>query len=408
MPGLGILFLLFRFFFERNTVLDILLVLQWLVSSVAVYYLSLTLARIAKKENVFYFIFFLIILTHYVFLWDVVLLTESFCISFFVFSLYFLKRFLDENKNKLLFWSGFFLCWCVFLRPVFLLFYGILAIFLFLYFTRNKTNFKKMLISGLLFLAMFLILDPVWIIRNYRDKNKFIFLNDISSYSQLNPVDPLPAVYLFLEAWGGDLENERHWFQMDKDLDYRYRDTTLPNYIYTSQFNKDSLIKVRDQILVYKSYRRDSIVGLINTKLQKYKYSIRDEKPFLYYLGAGFINLKKMMRMGYCNYDQINKDFSKLPFLTKFYRLERAILFYILFFIGFIYSFIYFFSKNKDSLMKALIIIAHINLYYIAFFFRTAEFRYVLPSTVIFFCLTAIVMNNWREKFRKKTISAKQ
>src|SRR4051812_34463368 len=57
MPGLGIIFLLLRTVFERNTVLDIILVLQWLLSSVVIYTLSLTISRMVKKESVFYFVF---------------------------------------------------------------------------------------------------------------------------------------------------------------------------------------------------------------------------------------------------------------------------------------------------------------------------------------------------------------
>lgn len=407
MPGLGILFLPLRFFFERNMVLDIILILQWAVASVAIYVLALTMFRITKKKNVFYITFFLIALTHYIFLWDALLLTESFCISFFIFSLFFLKCFIDRQTNKFIFLAGFFLTWCVFLRPVFFLFYGILFVFLFLYFIKSRVHLKQILIYTVLFVGLFVILDSIWTIRNYKVKKKFIFLNDISSYSELNPIDPLPAVYLFLEAWGGDLENKHHWFEMEKDKHFKYRDTVLPDYIYTSKFNKDSLILVKERIKIYRNYRLDSIVGLINTSLQNYTNSIREEKPFLYYFGAGFINLKEMMRMGYWNHDQINDDFGKLPFITKVYRLERAIVFYLLFFTGFIYSFFYFFSKNKDSLMKALIIIAHANLYYIAFFFRTAEFRYVLPSSLVFFCLSVILINNLWERYRKKPTSLK-
>jgi len=408
MPGLGIIFLFFRSFFERNNVLDIILILQWLVSSVAIYTLSVTISRLIKKEAVFYFVFFLIILTHYVFLWDVLLLTESFCISFFIFSIYYLKRFLDVPEKKFLFLTGLFLTWCVFLRPVFFLFYGLLAIFLLVYFIKRKTGIRKLIIYGVLFLSLFGILDSIWIARNYKVKNKFIFLNDIDAYSKLNPNDPLPAVYLFLEAWGGDLENERHWFEMDKELDYRYRDTTLPNYIFTSQFNRDSLLIVKNRLRNYKLYRRDSIVGLINTSLQNYTHSIRAEKPFLYYIGAGFINYKKMLLSGYCNYDVFNKDFPELSLLRKTYRLTRAILFYLLFFTGLIYSVVYLFSKHKDPLLKVLVVIAHVNLFYISFFFRTAEFRYVLPSTVVFFCFTALVLDKCWDKIKGRSISAKQ
>lgn len=406
MPGLGIVFLLLRFFFERNMALDIILIMQWLLSGVAIYTLCLTASKIAKKESVFYCLYILILSTHYIFLWNVLLLTESFCISFLIFSMYFLNRYFETQARKYLFIVGFFLTWCVFLRPVFFLFYGIIALFLLVYFIRNKVGFKNILINGILFLGLFVVLDSAWIIRNYNVKHKFIFLNDISSYSELSKSDPLPAVYFFLEAWGGDLENERHWFEMDQGMDYRYRDTTLPQYIYTSKFNKDSLLLVKQRIKFYNHHKNDSIVALINNSLQRYTHSIRSEKPFLFYIGAGLINYKKMLMSGYCNYDQFNEDFNKQHFFTQFYRLTRAILFYLIFFTGAIFSFVYFFSKNGNSLLKVLIVIAHVNLFYIAFFFRTAEFRYVLPSTVIFIMLTGILICKLKDRLR--STSSKQ
>jgi hypothetical protein len=408
MPGLGIIFLLLRFLFERNTVLDIILVLQWLTSSVCIYVLARTVSKMIKKDTVFFFVFFLLIATHYIFLWDVLLLTESFCISFFIFSLYFLQRFLETPSKKLIFWAGFFLTWCVFLRPIFLLFYGVISIFLFIRFVREKRKFREILIYGILFLGLFTVLDGIWTVRNMQVKDRFLFLNDIDSYSELSSNDPMPAIYFFLEAWGGDLEDERHWFEADFNIDYHNRDTILPDFIYTSKFNKDSLRFVKGQIQIWKKNRSDSMVNVINTTLQRYTNSIRTEKPFLFYVVAGFINYKKMIWTGYCNRDLINSDFGKLPFTTKLYRLSRAILFYLIFFIGAIYSLFYLFSRNKNPLMKTLIVIAHVNLLYIAFFFRTAEFRYVLPSTVIFMCLTAILMNNLWEKYKGRSISAKQ
>jgi hypothetical protein len=408
MPGLGVIFLFLRTFFERNTVLNIILIIQWFVSSSAIYVLSLVVSRMTQKKSVFYFVFFLIILTHYVFTWDVLLLTECFCISFFVFSLFYLQRFLNTPSNKFLFLSGFFLTWCVFLRPVFFLFYGIIAVFLLFRFIKQKTDLKTIFRYGVLLLGLFVILDSVWIFRNYRAKDKFTPLNDIDGYSKLSNTDPMPAIYIFLEAWGGDLENQRHWFEVNRNMDYKYRDTLLPDYIYTSQFNKDSLYRVKERVKFYFRTHNDSVVPLINNSLQRFTNSIRSEKPFLFYIGAGLINYKKMLMSGYCNYDQFNEDFGKLSFVTKLYRLTRAILFYLLFLIGALYSFKYLLSKNKDSLMKVLICIAHINLFYIAFFFRTAEFRYVLPSTLVFMCLAAILLNKLWDRFKKKTTSVIQ
>ncbi len=408
MPGLGVIFLLFRLFFEKNVVLNIILILQWLVSSVAIYTLSITASRIFKKENVFYFVFFIFILTHYIFLWDNFLLSESFCISFFIFAVYFLQRFLGTARKKYLFFSGLFFTWCVFTRPVFFIFYGTAAIFLVFYFIKEKRGFKTILINGIAFLLLFAVLDSAWIARNLAVKNKFKYLNDIDWYNALNPSSPDPALYFFLESWGGDLENERHWFEIDYKIDYRYRDTVIPSHIYTSQFNKDSLILVKQRIQYYKAHRGDSIVALINNSLMNYTASVKKEKPFLYYIGSGMIYMKRLIFSGYFTYNTFDDSFQKLPLIKKVFKLTRAILFYLLFFIGLIYSVKLLLSKKKNFLLVLLIVIAYSNLIYIAFFFRTPEFRYVLPSTVVFFCLTSFVFAKGWDKLKGRTTSPGQ
>ena len=189
MPGLGIIFLLLRGFFAKNLVLNIILILQWLISALAIYSLALTISRMVKKESVFYFVFFIFIFTHYVYLWNNFLLSESLCMSFFIFAIYYLNRFLELDKNKYLFFAGLFFTWSVFIRPVFLLFYGIAAIFLLVYFIRKKHGFKSILLHGIVFLMLFCVLDSVWIIRNLTVKNKFKYLNDIDWYSK-----PIPFI----------------------------------------------------------------------------------------------------------------------------------------------------------------------------------------------------------------------
>lgn len=408
MPGLGIIYLFLRFIFDNNTTLNIILILQWLLSGFAIYVLALTISRIAKRESVFYCVFFLFLLTHYVYLWNNFLLSESLCMTFFIFAIYFLNRFLVLDRKKYLFWAGFFFTWCVFIRPVFLMFYGLATLFLLAYFIREKRGFKAIFAHGVAFLLLFGVLDSAWIIRNWTVKNKFKFLNDIDWYSKLSPSSPDPALYFFLESWGGDLENERHWFEIDYKIDYEYRDTIIPDRIYTSQFNRDSLLLVKQRIQWFKLHPSDSIVAFINNSLMAYTQSIKKEQPFTFYIGSGMIFLKRTIFSGYFPYNVFDENFQRLPLYKKAAKLAKAILFYVLFFTGFLYSLFILSMKRKNYLLLLLIVCAYANLIYIAFFFKTPEFRYVLPSAIVFFCLAAILLNKLWYRFKHRLISAKQ
>ncbi len=408
MPGLGVIYLLFRLFFENNTVLNIILILQWLASGLAIFTLALMISRIVKRESAFYFVFFLFLFTHYVYFWNNWLLSESFAMTFFIFAIHFLNRFLVLDQKKYLFWAGFFFTWCVFIRPVFLLFYGLSAIFLLIYFIREKRGFKQIFTHAVAFFLLFCILDSAWIIRNWKVKNKFEYLNDIDWYSKLSPHSPDPALYFFLESWGGDLENERNWFEIDYEIDYRYRDTIIPDRIYTSQFNRDSLVLVKKRIQWYKVHPSDSIVAYINNSLMAFTASIKDEQPFTFYIGSGLIFMKRQIFSGYFPYNAFDENFQRLPLYKKIGKLSIAVLFFILFFTGLLYSFYVLLRNNKSYILFLLIICAYANLIYIAFFFKTPEFRYVLPSAIVFFCLTAILANKLWCRFKSRSSSVKQ
>jgi hypothetical protein len=408
MPGLGIIFLLLRPFFEKTVILNIILILQWLISSVACYIIALIISKAVKKESVFYFIYFLITFTHFIFLWSNFLLTESFCISFFIFSLYYLNSFQETDSKKHLFLSGVFFTWCVFLRPVFLLFFCFAVLFVILTLIKKQVRFKTISLNILLFFSVFIVCDSIWTIRTYNAKHKFIFLNDIDSYSELSTTTPIPALYFFMESWGGDLENEMSWFEPDDKIDYSVKDTTLPNYMFTSQFNLDSLILVKERIGYWKQHPNDSLVTILNNSLQNYTRSVKNEKPYLYYVGSGFIFLRKLIFSGYADFNARKIKLNELPFYKWLLKIGVLILFYSIFFTGVLSSLWFLLKKKKNYFLILLMFIAFSNLFYISFLFRTPEFRYVLPSSLIFMCFCGIVLDAGWDLVKRKIISAKQ
>jgi hypothetical protein len=393
MPGVGILYLVFRPFFEHNTVLNILLILQWITSSIAVYMLSLLMARVTKREAVFYFVFLLAAGTHYLFVWDTFYFSESFCITVFIFSLWYLHKYYENSSNKDLFFSGSLLAWCCFMRPVFFIFYMIIGLFLLLKFIREKHTIKNISIKLLFFAGMFIVFDGLWTLRNWRVNQRFIPLNDIAWYSEISDSSFTPALYLFLESWGGDLEREMSWFESE-NISYEGRDTTLPSYMYTSQFNYDSLYALKQKIRQYRSNASPELQRTINLTFQRYTRSVEEERPMLNYFGAGFIYLKKLLFNDYGNLNKMNK----YPPLKRIYAYGVSGLFYLIFFTGLLFSVTMFFRKGTAPLLKLMVLIAFVNMIYIAFFFRTPEFRYLLPSTLVYLCFCGIALEKWKEK----------
>lgn len=399
MPGVGIIYLLFRPFFEHNTVLNLILVLQWIVTSIAVYVLSLLIERLCKKDTIFYYVFFLSTLTHYLFVWDTFYLSESFCLSSFIFALWYLYRYYETGGNKHLFISGAFLAWCSFMRPVFFIFYAIIILFILLQLLREKENFRNVFMKVILFTGVFILIDSMWLWRNLKVNDRVIPLNDIAWYSETNDSTFIPALYLFLESWGGDLEGEMHWFEVE-NVNYEGRDTTLPAHMYTSAFNRDSLVTLKQKIKQYKAAPTKELNRAIDLTFQRYARSVKEEKPMLNYFGSGFIYLKKLLFTDYLNFEKMNN----MPLARRFVSYMVSLLFYLIFFTGFVCSMILLFKKQTHPILKMLSLLAITNILYIAFFFRTPEFRYVLPSTLAYICFTGIAIAEVRSKF----ISAEQ
>ncbi|MBP7810465.1 MAG: hypothetical protein KA163_14320 [Bacteroidia bacterium] len=404
-PGLGIIYLLFRVLFSKTITLNIILVLQWFISAIATYVLSITISSIVKKNRVFYFVFFLVSATHYIFTWNNFFLTDSLAISFFIFSIYYLQRFTETNLKKHLFWSGFFIAWCIFLRPVFLLFCGVICIYLLLHFLKTKFSFKTIFFYFLLYFSVFMFFDSAWVIRNYSVKNKIVLLNDIDGYTVISDKNPYPALYAFMQSWGGDLEHQMFWFEPEMNTDYSMKDTTLPSYMYTSQFNRDSLYLVKKRFRAYNLTLKDSIIKLINASLNNFTQSVKEEKPFLYYIETGIIYSKKIFLSGYGIFYATDKRYKDITGFKKFAKISNAILFYSIFFLGLLSS-IWLLLRKTKPLLFLLIMVAYLNIIFICFYFRVPEFRYLVPSIMVFVCLAGIALEKFTEKLQRKLTSA--
>jgi hypothetical protein len=176
--------------------------------------------------------------------------------------------------------------------------------------------------------------------------------------------------------------------------------------MYTPVFNKDSLLIVKEKFRLWKISKSDSLTRQLNNSLQNYTASIKNEKPFLYYVGSGFIYLKKLVKCGHANYHSVGINSSELPLYKKILRNSRSVLFYLFFSLGALVSLVY--LRRKNPFLILLTLIAFCNIIYIAFFFRTPEFRYMLPSTLVFICFFSIAAGKTWDRIKNKIIFAKQ
>ncbi len=299
MPGYGVIYLFFRVLFSPDYSCNMLLVLQFILAGVSVYYLALTARAIFKNDKIFYISFYLFLFSTYSNFYDGWLLTESLCSSAMIFSAWFFVKYFQSGRVRNLLISGILLTWIIFLRPVFL---PLIFLFAFILLFTRKTSIipsggKRLAL--VFFVLPFLLCESVWIVRNYYKHQKIILLTS----SELAPrAANFYEISLndFIRSWGGsadytDNNSPLLWFGfhiegMPNPKDFK---GSLPDYIYTSRFNEDSLVRIKNKVIalndsILSPEERHSYQNMVEEKLGRYATSIKEEKPFLYYVKAPF------------------------------------------------------------------------------------------------------------------------
>jgi hypothetical protein len=407
MPGYGWLYFLLRLIFSQTYALNTLVIIQLLLSSLSVYTLALISDKIFKHNYFFYSTFFLYAISSFVSLYDHALLTESFCTSAIIFSVYFLF----SNKKLDLIISGMLLTWAVFLKPVMVPLIVLFGLYVLVRDVHKKFQIKSYSwCNTLLFLLPFFVVDGAWVIRNFQKYDSIIPLTKSVYYPDYEKSYHL-ELFAFMNSFGGSIV---HWepgseitfFSPLPEFIKKREEAVLPNNIYTSKFNYDSLIVLRELIKVRDNetvnlYEKQVLDSSIKNKFNTYTKSIKQEKPFLYYIGSRFKVLKTFfVHSGTYNlFNKASFELNKIEFVLK---LFYSTLYLIVVIFGFIGSFTLLLKgiRNIDYLF-----ISCVGLYIalvFPFILKLDEFRYFVPGYPFFLIASIFAFQNAFQLILKK------
>ena len=93
MPGLALVYLPLRMMMSSAGALNTMIIFQYLLAAVAVYYLAKSVYLVSGSKPLFYMVFYALLLSSYANLYDYFALPESFCVSATIFFFYFLVIF---------------------------------------------------------------------------------------------------------------------------------------------------------------------------------------------------------------------------------------------------------------------------------------------------------------------------
>ena len=357
MPGYGAIYYLFRCMMSYNAAYNCMIILQLILASLSVYFTALLARLVLKSKRAFFVCFYLFLISTYSNYYDICIMSECACSAFLVFATWFFALYLHKHKLKYMLFSGIFLAWVVFLRPVFLPVFGLFGFIYLIYAFKNKIGFIK----PLLILAIpFVIADGAWITRNYSVHKKIMPLTNSILYPYIDS-SYMKNELQFVQSWGGakeitDRTTAMSWFggllfPGEPELKNYH---SVPDYVYTSAFNRDSLLRLKSKVHQLMAIQLPSLDSMfaknnkdwnkvfpifyyglrpvspqaaalqtdIENTFDKYTTSVKKEHKFLYYVKVPIILTKGFIYGDYMKVYFKRGNIGKLgPWIERFFNL---------------------------------------------------------------------------------------
>ncbi|HXP49134.1 MAG TPA: hypothetical protein VN922_04225, partial [Bacteroidia bacterium] len=406
MPGFGVLYYPLLLLFSKPMACNILIVIQLLMSSLSVYALALTVKKLLKSNVLFYLTFIIYTTSIYSSLLDPVLISESQTTSTLIFSVYFFARFFDNYKSRELIFSGAMLTWTSFLRPIF----TPLLILYFLLVVITLIRAKKRMLPAFLFLLPFTLADGAWMTRNYIHYKEVFPLTRTVYFPEIEHSHLKPMIE-FTQSWGGaiwfvDPNAEIYWFMDGKPCTFhtgaKSDSVPFPSYIYTSQFNADSLKTLK---IMISRWSKDSTLSVdqknyfersIVEKFNRYTQSEKKENPYIFYVKSS----EKRMHDMLLSIHTVTKLYIN-NFITWFYTKY----YFFVLWLGIIGSLLMlpFIFKAKTQSILAIIPLFTIIIHPIII--RENENRYLIPAwPFLVICAAYCLYWTYKKIFPSSTI----
>jgi len=400
-PGYSPVLLFFRSFFDLKWALNSTLILQAILSGISCYILALLSFNLFSSKKLFYFVFIGYTFSTYVSIWDSYILTESFATSTLIFSCFFFERSIRTNSKLQILFSGIFITWSIFLRPFVVPVLVLLLFALVAHFYKRK-SFKKLGQFVIIFIIPFVLIDSLWIYRNYRISDEFVPLQSRITYNDgelLNEdLDVKLIIADFVRPFGGDHtfwnpKGAAYWFFNDDT--YTATDP-FPDQLFNSTLTLDTLKKVKSLCIQIESgsfshEETTSQKHYISTTVKKFYKTYRSDHPFHFFVTSKFIHLKNfILHSGVYNIPF--PAFADQNIFQKFFKLFYSFIYLGVSIIGLFSSFYLVISNIKTNQFRSVLF--SIPLYFLFLFpivlmiheyrFNTLSYPFLLIATCYF------------------------
>ena len=422
VPGLSIIYLLFRSLFSKNIAINCLIFFQLALFLFAVFLLQkITLENVRSKKAKYIFCIIFGLDAYLSYYNNIPYLAESYTVSLVLISLYNFNKFLINNKKQYLFYSGFFVSISFFFKVSNIVFIASSLVYLGYVLLMKKETLKKVTIHYLIFISPFIFLEAAWITRNYVKTEKIIMMQEIASESSIDVMKPTKDIFNscanFCKSFGGDYirwnpNSAMAWFSTEEYLNHmnfeRPGIEVFPKHV---QYDKNKIEKLKQarqawwtslDKLATKTERENATkeaIYIFNTL----KQDIYTNHPFLFHISSRFIysfNLLFESSTYYFPY-----TFAEANIFEKLIKILARVIYYLVMIIPFMFFPFYILKYRK--LNSPLIDISYLTsfgfIFLYCFLFRTSEFRYNHAIYLFFMIITvnfiSIIIENLKKNY---------
>ncbi len=297
MPGYGLPYLLFRLFTTPQGAGTAILFAQFLLGAISVVVLARCARMLGAPTWAQHAVCILIACCARVAVYDVDWFPESFCTSALIFGVHGWLAHLRSDSRLALLWSGGWLAWAVFLKPVQAMWLVLLAVGILFIATGNA---RSRIARALLLLLPFLIADGIWMRRNWVMHRKLHPLSQGTIMPELANSHMYP-VMRFMQAVGG---NYIHW---DPSADIRWfnmregprgaqgrradEDLAMPAFALSKSITSDSLQLLADEMARWSDRttlpeERFALTGVMRARCDRFINTYQRERPWQYQVMA--------------------------------------------------------------------------------------------------------------------------
>ncbi|MFM7053475.1 MAG: glycosyltransferase family 39 protein [Bacteroidota bacterium] len=393
MPYLGSIYMVFRMFFNKETALSALVLMQILIGSISVYCMGRLSYMLTGAKSALWIFIILSLASLHVTIFDFAVLTESLGTAFIGIFLYLHFVYLSKGRKlKDLFYSGAFLALTILFKPYLsLLFIAVGIEFLWFYRSHSLLKMlKKTAVCSLCVFAPFFILNFPWTVRNYLVFQRFVpFQQDVNAgYGYSNAT---LSVYGFIQSIGEsyvswDKRSAGCYFEPVEGLPCEYE---IPERILGPNLTME---KIQDARAVYASYMKspnDSLEQRTIAVFEGLTEAYESDHPISYHLLTPLVLVKHFLIHSGSYFMPISTSSSCFHMYQLAIKVLQSVLYYLALILG-MAGLLLLFRKNGNSFL--LILIPSYLVLFFPIFMARSETRYFhLAIPVLLIGLTYVL-----------------